>query len=145
VEQSGVERGNARGTGRGEHAELVATAVSAFNRRDMEGMLAPLHPEVRFEPIRAVLEGTVYRGHAGFRRWLADMAEDWQDFEIELDGTRELTGGRALVEARVHARAKGSGVEVDAPGAWLCDFRDGKLMQLRFYRDAAAALEDAGG
>jgi hypothetical protein len=110
----------------------------------MDGMLAPLHPDVRFEPLRAVLEGTVYCGHAGFRRWLEDMADDWQDFEIELSGMRELEGERVLVEATVHARAKGSGVELHAPGAWLCDFSEGKLAYLRFYSEAEAALEDAG-
>jgi ketosteroid isomerase-like protein len=119
----------------------IAEGVAAFNRGDLDGMLAPIHPEIRFEPLRAVLDGTVYEGHAGFRRWLSDMAEDWEDFDLELHDVRELGPERLLVEGRLHARARASGVEMDGPAVWLCDLRDGLIVRLRFYKDTAAALE----
>ena len=118
----------------------LSEGVAAFNRGDLDGMLAPIHPEIRFQPLRAVLEGNVYEGHEGFRRWLADMAEDWEDFHLELLDVRQLDDDRVLVEAKIHARARTSGVQMDGPGAWLCDIRDGLVVNLRFFRDAEAAL-----
>jgi ketosteroid isomerase-like protein len=41
----------------------------------------------------------------------------------------------------LHVRYRASGVEVAAPGAWLCDFRDGLVSRIRFYRDSETALE----
>jgi ketosteroid isomerase-like protein len=125
--------------------ERITDGLAAFNRGDLDGMLAPIHPEIRFEPLRAVLDGTVYEGHEGFRRWLGDMAEDWEDFTIELGQIRPLGEDRLLVEARLRARARTSGVEMEGPAVWLCDLRDGLVARLRFYKDADAALEAAGG
>ena len=130
---------------RQETEDLIRDGVAAYNAGDVDRMLAPIHPEVEFEPLMAVLEGSVYRGHAGFRRWLVDMAEDWEDFAIDVIEVRDLGGDRILVHARFHARARGSGVELDSPGAWLCEMRDGLIRRLRFYRDVEAAIEATEG
>jgi ketosteroid isomerase-like protein len=121
--------------------DLIAKGVAAFNSGDIAGMLDPIHPEIEFQPIRAVLDGTVYRGHEGFRRWLEDMAEDWHEFDLEVIDVRELGPGSVLVHGWVRARARGSGVEMHSTGAWLCEMRDGLIARLRFYRDVEAALE----
>jgi uncharacterized protein len=121
--------------------DLIAQGVDAFNAGDLDGMLAPMHPEVEFQPLRAVLEGTVYHGHEGFRRWLEDMAEDWDEFRLEVIEVAEPGAGWVLVEGRVQARARASGVQLDTTAAWLCQLRDGLIGRLRFYRDAEAALE----
>jgi ketosteroid isomerase-like protein len=128
-----------------ESRDLITRGVAAFNRRDLDGMLATLHPDVELVPLRAVLEGTVYRGHEGLRRWLDDMADDWRDFGIEVIGVRELDGDRVILEAEVHAHGRASGVALDAPGAWLCEIRDGRVATIRFYGDVEAALEAAEG
>jgi ketosteroid isomerase-like protein len=125
---------------RQETLDLIREGVAAFNRRDVDGMLAPLRPDVQLEPLRAVLEGTVYEGHEGLRQWLEDMAEDWEDFAVQLDDLSAVGGDHVLVEARVHARGRASGVVMDAAGAWLCDVREGKVSRVRFYTDREAAL-----
>src|SRR3954447_18997522 len=121
--------------------DLIAEGVVAFNAGDIVGMLGPIHPEIEFQPIRAVLDGTVYRGHEGFRRWLEDMAEDWKEFDLELIDVRELGPQCVLVHGRVHARARASGVEMESTGACLCEMRDGLIGRLRFYRDVETALQ----
>jgi ketosteroid isomerase-like protein len=72
------------------------------------------------------------------------MADDWEDFDLELLEVRELGPDSVLVEGRLHARARASGIEMEGPGVWLCDLRDGLIVGLRFYKDTAAALEAAG-
>jgi ketosteroid isomerase-like protein len=125
--------------------DLIEEGVVAFNAGDIDGMLAPMHPEVEFQPLRAVLEGTVYHGHDGFRRWVEDMAEDWQRFDLHVIEVSEVGERCVLVEGRVHARGRASGVELDATGAWLCELRDGLIGRLRFYRDVDTALAAARG
>lgn len=123
--------------------DLIARGVDAFNEGDIDGMLAPMHPDVEFQPLRGVLEGTVYRGHEGFRRWLEDMAEDWDEFHLEMGEVSEIGSSWVLVQGRVRARARASGVELDTTAAWLCKLRDGLIGSLRFYRDVDAAVEAA--
>ena len=127
-----------------ENVDLIRQGVAALNRRDTGGMLATLHPEVRLEPLKAVLEGTVYEGHQGLRDWLEEIAEDWESQDVEVHEIHELESGAVLLEARLHIRYRGSGVEIEELGAWLCEFRDGLVSRIRFYRDRESALAAAG-
>ena len=123
--------------------ETIRAGLAALNRRDVEGMLATLQPDAEMVPARAVLEGTVYRGHDGLRRWLDDMAEDWDDLRIEPDEVRGLEGGRVLVLGGFHARGKSSGVPLDQPAAWICELRTARWRACSFFADADAALAAA--
>jgi uncharacterized protein len=123
--------------------EMIRAGVAALNRGDVEGMLATLDPDIELLPLRGALDGSVYRGHEGMRRWLEDMHEDWKDFELLIEDVRELAPGRLLVQATMGLRGR-SGVALDTPAAWLCDMRDGKAFRIRFFADTAAALEAAG-
>jgi ketosteroid isomerase-like protein len=123
--------------------DLIAEGVVAFNSGDIDGMLTPIHPDVEFQPLRAVLEGTVYHGHEGFRRWLEDMAEDWEEFDLDVIDVTEVGPNCVLVHGHVHARGRTSGVELDSTAAWLCELRDELIGRLRFYRDVESAREAA--
>jgi ketosteroid isomerase-like protein len=122
--------------------ETIREAVAALNRRDVEGIAASLDPDVELVPLRAVLDGSTYHGHAGLRRWLEDMREDWTQFELGLDDVRELGPGRVLVQATMRLRGQ-SGVVLNSPAAWLCDMRAGRVSRIRFYADSATALAAA--
>jgi ketosteroid isomerase-like protein len=124
-----------------DDVDTIRAGLAALNRRDVDGMLATLRPDAELVPLRAVLEGTVYRGHDGLRRWLADMADDWDDLRIDPEEVRALAGSRVLVVARFHARGKSSGVWLDQPAAWICELTDGLVARIRFFADADAALD----
>jgi ketosteroid isomerase-like protein len=120
--------------------ETIRAGLDALNRRDVDAMLENLHPDCELVPLRAVLEGTVYRGHDGLRQWLADMKEDWDELRIDYEELRALDGGRVLVLARFHARGRSSGVSLDQPAAWICELAEGKVTRIRFFADADSAM-----
>lgn len=124
--------------------EIVRAALGAYVDHDVPGVLETLDPDVELYPVRAVLEGTPYTGHEGFRRFIADMSEDWREFTIDADEVRDLGAGRVLVAGRFRGQGA-SGVEVDTPAVWVCEVRDGRIVRLRFYADEAAALAALGG
>jgi ketosteroid isomerase-like protein len=122
--------------------EIVKRAAEAYERRDVQGVLEFLDPDVELYPARAVMQGEPYRGHEGFERFLADMSEDWEDFQAGGEEYRLLDDGRVLVLGRFRARGK-SGVELDSPAAWTCEVQNGRIVRLRFYADADAAVRAA--
>jgi len=122
--------------------EIIRVGVEALNRGDVDGLAEALDPDVELIPLRAVLDGTVYRGHEGMRRWLADMGEDWTRFELDLQEVRELEGGQVLVRATMRLRGK-SGVALDSSAAWLCELRGGRVSRIQFFADVDAALAAA--
>lgn len=124
--------------------ETIRAGVAALNRGDVDALEATLDPDVELVPLRAVLDGSVYRGHEGMRRWLEDMSEDWTQFELDLRGVRELESGQLLVEAEMRLRGQ-SGVAANSPAAWLCEMREGRVARIRFYTDPETALAAARG
>jgi ketosteroid isomerase-like protein len=124
--------------------DLIKQGVAALNRRDLQGMLATLHPDVRLEPLRAVHDGTFYEGHQGLQDWLGDMQEDWEDQHVEMRDAWALSSGQVVLEAVLHVRFRSTGVEVAAPGAWLCEFREDLISRIRFFEDAESAVAAAG-
>jgi ketosteroid isomerase-like protein len=127
-----------------EDVEVVRRALEAFNEGDTASVIELMDPDIEFVPVRAVLDGSSYRGHEGFKRFVADMGEDWEDFHPTSELFRDLGDGRVLVLGRFHARGRASGIEIETPGAWVNEVRDGKIVHMRFYADEAAALDALG-
>jgi ketosteroid isomerase-like protein len=127
-----------------EDVEVVRRALEAFNEGDTVRVLELMDPDVELVPVRAVFEGITYRGHEGFKQFASDMAEDWEDFHPSSERFRDLGDGRVLVVGHFHALGKASGMEVETPGAWVTEVRDGKIVHVRFHADEAAALDALG-
>jgi ketosteroid isomerase-like protein len=125
------------------NVELVMRGMAAYNDGDIDAILETLDPDVELIPMRSLLDGRSYRGHDGARQFLTDMAEEWEDIHIEPEEIRDL-GDRVLVLGKFQARGRASGVEVDAPAAWLSELRDGKTIVLRAYPNRKDALREIG-
>ena len=126
-----------------ENVEIVRRVFDAFNRRDIDAFLEFLDFDVEWVPILAVLEGRVYRGHEDIRQWIDDLATDWEFFEVYYEELRDL-GDRVLVSGHWRARGGASGVEVENPGTYLYEIKDGKVVSMRTFTDRAEALDAAG-
>jgi ketosteroid isomerase-like protein len=127
-----------------ENAEVVRRAFEAFNRRDLDELVGLAHRDCEWLPFRAQLEGIVYRGHDGVRRFVRDMEEDWSEFQIVPDELEEH-GDRVLVIGRVHALGRGSSVNIDSVAGFLCDLRDGRIIGVMSHSDPEAARRALGG
>jgi uncharacterized protein len=127
-----------------ENVETVRRLFPAFNRRDIDALLEPLDPHVEWVPIMAALEGRVYRGHEGVRRWIEDLDEYWELFEVDSQELIDL-GDRVLVLGCWRARGRVSGVGLDnEPGTWLLHFKAAKVVRMQTYTDRAEGLKAAG-
>ena len=126
-----------------ENVEIVRRVFDAFNRRDIAAFIELLDRDVEWVPVLAVLEGSVYRGHADIRRWIKDLDTDWEFFEVYYEELRDL-GDRVLVSGHWRARGLASGVEVENPGTYLYEIKGGKVVSMRTFTDYAEALEAVG-
>jgi ketosteroid isomerase-like protein len=123
--------------------ETVRRGIDAYNRGDVDELIALSDPDVCMVPIRALLEGSEYRGHDGVRRFLADMDEDWTEREVIADELREL-GDSVVVLGSFRAVGRASGTEITHPLAWVAEIREGRLARMRAFTDQEAALREAG-
>jgi ketosteroid isomerase-like protein len=129
-----------------ENVEAFKRGLEAGNRGDIDGLLDELHPEIEWHSAMHVLIGgqeTVFRGHAGVRRMIGDLYETFAEVRFEMSEFRDLGDGVVAI-GRQHTRGKASGVESEAPIAFVTKIRDGKTISLRAYRDREGPLADAG-
>jgi ketosteroid isomerase-like protein len=122
------------------NVEVTRRGLEAYNAGDVEAIVATVDAEVELIPMRSLLDGRPYYGHDGIRKFLADMAEEWDEIRIEADEIRDLGDDRVLVLGRFHGKGKASGMEVEAPAAWLSVMRDGKTVLMRAYSSQDEAL-----
>jgi ketosteroid isomerase-like protein len=123
-----------------ENVEVVRAAWEAFQRRDNEAVFALYDPEVE---VQHPVDGSLYRGFDGVRRFFQDWLPAWDDFEEQVE---EWIEAGDHVVAFLHSRGRGklSGVPVEQRQAHLWTVRGGKLWRLRIYPTKEAALEAAG-
>jgi uncharacterized protein len=124
------------------NVEVVRRGFETFNRRDVDGLVELCADDAEWFPFRAQLEGSVYRGHEGIRRFVADMDDDWAEFEIHPEQFEDL-GERVLVMGRVRGRAGVSGVAVNNLGGFVFELSDGKISRLVSYSDPEVARQAA--
>ena len=66
-----------------ENVNVVRRSFQAFNARDVNEPVSLSTPDCEWLPFRAQLEGSVYRGLEGIRRFVIDVDDDWEGYQIE--------------------------------------------------------------
>ena len=85
----------------------------------------------------------VDRGAEGQSEKLLTWLSTWEHWRVEVEEYR-TNGDFVVALCRYIGRGKGSGVDVDTPGAHLWTVRDGRAVRMIVYSDRERALEAAG-
>jgi ketosteroid isomerase-like protein len=127
-----------------ENVEMVRRSYEAFNRGDLEGMVADLGPRFEYVTTGAV-PGTehVYRGSEGFRRFVDALWGEFDDARVEVHELIEA-GDKVLASITMRGRGKQSGVEVTWDIWQLWTAKDRKGVRGQAFTSKAEALEAAG-
>jgi ketosteroid isomerase-like protein len=121
----------------GELTETVLAAYDSFNRGETEPMLHLLHPDVEWIPPATSLEPEPLHGREAVREYLAPNFFESQTAE-PLETIEH--GNRVLVVARVRARGRGSGIELDQTAYHLLTIDDGRAVRFEVHMDRSTAL-----
>jgi ketosteroid isomerase-like protein len=126
-----------------ENVELVRRAIEAWNRGDLDAIVATLHPDVEYVTT-GLFPGLdpAYHGHDGFRRFWQDFRETWESLSIEIHELRDA-GERVLLLCTFNARGR-DGLEVRRQVASVATIRDGLNVRHENYGDWTTALEAVG-
>jgi ketosteroid isomerase-like protein len=120
-----------------EVAELLRDAYQAFNRGEVDAVLDLLHPDVEWVPSSSSLEPNPLRGRDAVREYLAPNFFESQTAEpLEMIEERN----RVLVAARVRARGRGSGIELDQTAYHLFVIEDGRAVRFAAFGDRDEAM-----
>ena len=122
-----------------QNVELYHRCIDAFNRRDLEGLLALMDDEVEAVSRLVAIEGGL-TGHDGIRRWWASWFDVWPDYRIDIVEVRDL-GDATLATLHAHGHGAGSDVPFDDRAWQLARWRRGKCTLWRVFNDRDEALK----
>jgi ketosteroid isomerase-like protein len=105
--------------------------------------------EMTLDPEHGWLEGAVYRGPEGVRRFTAEWADVWDEWSVEVERAFAVGDRHVVCGYRQRGRAKVSGVPVEMQAAMAWTFgEDGKAVRMQMFGevdDAVAAVSPARG
>lgn len=113
--------------------------VDAFNRRDVEGMVALSDPEIAFHPSALVGERRHYHGHEGLGRWVADLDSAQFGYRVEVKEVRATERGFLALSEIMLAN------ELVSPAAMLARLNDdGLIVEARSFLTDEETLKQVG-
>src|SRR6188474_1726146 len=96
-----------------KNVTVMCVAMEAFNRRDADAFGALFADDAEIVPVRAALEGIVYRGPDAAAQYCAAVDDTWENLAWEIEDMRD--GGHwVLALGRIRGEGRGSGVAIDA-------------------------------
>jgi ketosteroid isomerase-like protein len=123
-------------------ADLVLASIDAYNRGDLEAVLELVTEDMDLRPPSHLVDGVVFRGHAGVRSWAARAADLWSAADTKAELIAE-SGDRLVIAIDYDLVARDSGVPVTQRAFTLYEIRDGKIAASIAYpsqREALGAL-----
>jgi ketosteroid isomerase-like protein len=123
-----------------ENVDVVADCFRAWDRADLDGVVANYAVDVEFDASR-VMEG-VYRGRDAVRAYLRTIFES---FSFSNDDLKLVAAGDEVVAiTQIRGVGAASRAEVEAPFGYVFTVRDGCVQRVRLYSNPDEALEAAG-
>jgi ketosteroid isomerase-like protein len=125
-----------------ENVEIVRAFYDAWERQDIEFILANCDPDIVIVQPSEVPDAKTYRGHTGVRAAFEDWPKQWESFRVKLvrvidiDEERLISVNRQMLSAR--------GIDFDQEVAFLHTQRDGKAIRVDMFLTAEQALKAAG-
>jgi len=83
--------------------EIVLQWFTAFNARDLDGMLANMHALVDFRPLHLHGLASSYGGHDGVRAWFSDLERLGHRHQIEIAEIRASSDGQLIAVGTLSA------------------------------------------
>src|SRR3954451_12263687 len=128
-----------------ENVEIVRDAVVAYNRGDLDTLLAYCADDIDYRAVEGALgdRGPIH-GKAAVRAYFQDWLDTFDDLKAEPLELIDAADEQVVTVLRFGGRAKLSGVETDLTFAVAYTIRDGKIARGREYWTREEALEAAG-
>jgi ketosteroid isomerase-like protein len=127
-----------------EDVELLREALKALDDEGVDAVLPYIHPDFVFStPPSISLEPETYRGHDGLRRYF-DQWYDAADLVRVLPEQFLDAGDRVVVEIRLVARGKETGIESELRAAMVWHVRGRQATECEIFPTLEEAKRAAG-
>jgi ketosteroid isomerase-like protein len=126
-----------------ENVETMQAVIEAFNQGDGQTFDNSLAKDAEIVPVRAALEGTIYRGPDAGTQYCTAVDQSWENLRWEVEEIRD-GGDWTLALGHIRGEGRDSGATIDAKAGWLANFIEGRITKFQTFANRDDALEAAG-
>jgi ketosteroid isomerase-like protein len=126
-----------------DHLELVRASYDAFERGDLDFLIAHADPEIEIAEPPELPGSRVYRGHDGLIEAIQNWVGEWDEFHVEVERLIDAGHERVITLVRHHGRGKSSGAPVESRWVYVHTGRAGRIIRWEMFGtldDAFAAI-----
>jgi ketosteroid isomerase-like protein len=129
-----------------EKVELYERTLAAWNRGDLDGVLAECTPDWEWDLTNSDIPGECrpHRGHEEYRSFAQRWREALGPTQLQLEGFRELEDGRLFAQIRQIGTGARSGVDVELSYFQITSFESSKAKRTEVFTDPDKAHAAAG-
>ena len=128
-----------------ENVEVVLKGLAAFNRGDMDAVVADTAPDVEYVASGMVPDRRgVFRGREELKRLFAWVPEEFENAQATPTDVIDIGDDKVLVATTFSGRGKQSGAEASWTLWIVWTLSDRKIVRGHAFTSRAEALEAAG-
>ncbi|MFL5876399.1 MAG: nuclear transport factor 2 family protein [Solirubrobacteraceae bacterium] len=122
---------------------IARSAIEAFNRGDVDAVLALAAPHVEvYAPPDSPNPGR-YVGYEGYLRWSEQWLEAWETFTLDVLDIEAVGDRHVVAVVRQNGRGRLSGLALTMESAHLYEMdEDGKIVRFELHDERKRALEN---
>jgi ketosteroid isomerase-like protein len=122
---------------------IARSAIEAFNRGDVDALLALAAPDVEvYAPPDSPNPGR-YVGYEGYLRWSEQWLEAWETFTLDVIDIEAVGDRHVVAVVRQNGRGRLSGLALTMEAAQLYEVdEDGKIVRFELHDERNRALEN---
>lgn len=118
---------------------LARGFVDAFNDRDADALIELAHPRIVLRPTALMGHRRTYHGHAGLRRWIAEIVATGTNFQVHIREIRPMRPGGFLVLSKLRVDD-----ELITDSAMIASVHEDKIIEAHGYLSDEAMLTQIG-
>src|SRR5664279_159183 len=122
--------------------EIVKRSYDAFARKDLDGVMGDMHPDIEWQQAQGLPHGGTYHGLDAVRRNIFEPldAEWWSEFSADPDEFL-AAGDEVVVIGRYRGLAKETGKRLDVPFVHVWTLHEERAVRFRQFLDTAGWVE----
>jgi hypothetical protein len=125
------------------NVERVYETLVAYQQGDDLKLREMFHPEGEIYGAPGIVNSGTYHGFDGFRQWVTEWEEAWDEINYELGQIIEVDESVLVVPVHIVGRGAGSGVESERTFGWLYDWEGSRLIRFQVHPSVEDAIEAA--
>jgi ketosteroid isomerase-like protein len=93
--------------------------------------------------LHSALTGLTYEKHDGIRRWMAEIDDQFDSWQLRIDEFRDVGEDWLLGLGAVELRGRASGIKFEQQTGWLVRFEGDKTVEMRLFPNQDMAVAAA--